>query len=210
MRTLTITAFLALAAASHADETVAAKATRGRFTITQEYHGNFLETVRFANTTLPAVRLSGMPWPGNYHISPDEHWLLRTQKTGSGESIAMLYHIEENGRLSEVMGFDNLLWKTSDATSRLKKHDLYHTGVSKVTWSDDKTTLEIVVTGTNASKNGDGIVCRISYNLKTNKALPKPSSSKPDTKATRSIPPKIHRFFQSATPTTPLHPAETP
>lgn len=106
MRTLTIAALLTLAAASHADETVAAKATSGQFHITQEYHGDFIETVRFANTTLPSVRLSGMPWRGNYHISPDEQWLLRTQKTGSGESIAMLYHIEENGRISEVMGFD--------------------------------------------------------------------------------------------------------
>ncbi len=183
MRTLTITVFLALAAASHADETVAAKATSGRFHITQEYHGDFLETVRFADTTLPAVRLSGMPWPGNYHISPDEHWLLRTQKTGSGESIAMHYHIEENGRVSEIMGFDDLLWKISDATSRLKKKDLYHTGVSEVAWSKDKTSLEIVVAGTNASKDGDGIECRISYDLKTNKAVPKPSSSKPETKS---------------------------
>ena len=183
MRTLTITAFLALAAVSHADESVAAKATSGQFQITQEYHGDFLETVRFADTSLPAVQLSGMPWPGNYHISPDESWLLRTQKTGSGESIAMLYHIEENGRISEVMGFDDLLWTISDATSRLKKTDLYHTGISKVAWSDDKTTLEIVVAGTNASKDGDGIDCRISYNLKTNKAVPAPSSSKPETKS---------------------------
>jgi hypothetical protein len=183
MTLLTVTALLALAAVSHADESVAAKATSGQFQITQEYHGDFLETVRFANTSLPAVRLSGMPWPGNYHISPDEQWLLRTQKTGSGESIAMLYHIEENGRVSEIMGFDDLLWKISDATSRLKKKDLYHTGVSEVAWSKDKTSLEIVVAGTNASKDGDGIECRISYNLKTNKALLKPSSSKPDTKS---------------------------
>jgi hypothetical protein len=81
------------------------------------------------------------------------------------------------------MGFDDLLWKISDTTSRLKKADLYHTGVSEVAWSKDKTTLEIVVTGTNASKSGDGIECSVSYNLKTNKALPKPSSSKSDTKS---------------------------
>ncbi len=174
MTLLTIAALLALAAASLADETIAAKATSGQFHITQEYHGDFVETLRFANTTLPSVRLSGMPWPGNYHISPDEHWLLRTQKTGSGESIAMLYHIEENGRVSEIMGFDDLLWKISDATSRLNKKDLYHTGVSEVAWSKDKTSLEIVVAGTNASKDGDGIECRIIYDLKSNKALPKP------------------------------------
>jgi len=81
------------------------------------------------------------------------------------------------------MGFDDLLWTISDATSRLKKTALYHTGVSEVAWSKDKTSLEIVVTGTNASKDGDGIDCRISYNLKTNKAVPKPSSSKPETKS---------------------------
>jgi hypothetical protein len=39
------------------------------------------------------------------------------------------------------------------------------------------------VAGTNASKDGDGIECRISYHLKTNKALPAPSSNKSDTKS---------------------------
>ncbi|RFC52154.1 MAG: hypothetical protein DVB22_000885 [Verrucomicrobia bacterium] len=192
MTLLTIAAFLALAAASHADETVAAKATSGRFQITQEYHeyqgdkgdqGEFVETVRFADTTLPSVRLSGMPWPGNYHISPDEHWLLRTQKTGSGESIAMLYHIEENGRVSEVIGFDDLLWNVFDSNSPVRKKELYHNRVSEAAWADDSATLTIVLKGTEASSPGDDIECPVIYNLKTNKALLKPSSSKPDTKS---------------------------
>jgi hypothetical protein len=189
MKLITITAFLALAATSHPAEKVAATATSGRFKITQEFHedpgeqGEFLETVRFADTLLSPVRLSGMSWPGHYDISPDENWLLRTQKTGAGASMAMLYRIEANGRVSEVMGFDDLLWKVFDTTSPHKKKDLYHNHVSKAAWTDDSTTVKFVLKGTEASAPGDDIVCHLTYDLNTNRALPKPASSKPDTKS---------------------------
>ena len=184
MKTTLIVTWFIVAAAVHAEERIAVKAISGRFEVTQEYQGDrdqgdgeFLEVVRFRDTRFPQVRLSGMAWPGIYSISPDEQWLLRTQKTGSGESIAMLYHIEENGRVSEVLGFDGLLWRVSDASSRLKRKDLYHTCVAGLAWSGDSGSLEIVLRGSNAAKSGDGVDCRIQYDLKTNRAVSKLTNS---------------------------------
>ena len=71
MKTITIIALFAVVATAYAEQ-VAAKATSGRFEVTQEYQGDFVETVRFSDTKLSAVCLSGLPWPGVYSISPNE------------------------------------------------------------------------------------------------------------------------------------------
>jgi len=170
MKTITIIALFVVATTIYAEEEIVAKARSGRFEVAQEYRGEFVETVRFSDPKLSTVRLSGVCWPGIYSISPNEHWLLRTQKTGSGEAIAILYRVEENGRVSEVVGFDGLLWGVSDTVSRLKQKELYHTGIADVAWSEDDRFLEIVLSGSNASKSGDGIECRIQYDLNSNRA----------------------------------------
>ena len=136
MKTITFITWFIVASALHAEERIAVRAASGRFEVTKEYQGDrdqgdeeFLEIVRFRDKGFPEVRLSGLAWPRFYSISPNEQWLLRTQKSGSGKSIDMLYRVEENGRVSEVLGFDELLWEVSDTTSRLKKKELYHTCV---------------------------------------------------------------------------------
>lgn len=174
MHSLTVVsfaAFFALVSASHGEEETVAKSASGRFHVTQEYHGDFVEMVRFRDPAHPAVQLPGLNWPGLYSVSPDDRWLLRTQKTGSGDSQAMLYHIEENGRVSEVLGFDALLWSVSDKNSKVKKKDLYHTCVLDFTWAKDGDSVEIVLRGSNVTEAEDGIECRISYNLKTHRAV---------------------------------------
>ena len=173
MKTLILIAWLIAIPAIQAEENVAVMATSGRFKVTQEFQEEAVETVRFRDPKIPAVRLGGLSWRGIYTVSPDERWLLRTQKTGSGASMVMLYCIEENGRVSEVIGFDALLWELSDQNSRLKKKDLYHTGVDETRWSADGSTLEIDLSGSNAAENGDGIETHLVYNLKTNKAVVK-------------------------------------
>lgn len=187
MKNITIITWFIVASALHAEQRCAVKAGSGRFEVAQEYQGDrnqgdggFLEVVRFQNRGYPEVRLSGLPWPGIYSISPNEQWLLRTQKTGSGNSMAILYRIEGNGRVSEVVGFDDLIWGISDTTSRLKKKELDHTGVSEFAWSEDNGTLEIVLRGRNASQGGDGIECHTVYDLKTHQAVVKEANSKQD------------------------------
>lgn len=177
MRTILIIAWFSLVSPLRAEERVAVTAGSGRFEVVQEYRGGgdqggggFLEVVRFRESKLPQVRLASWSWPGIYSISPDENWLLRTQKAGSGVSIAILYRVEDNGRVSEVLGFDEMLWRTSDLVSRLKQKDLYHTGVEGSTWSADHRFLEIALRGRNASKNDDVLQCRIQYDLGGNVA----------------------------------------
>lgn len=181
MKKTLLIALLMCAMIAHAEKTIAVKAASGRFKVVQSYQGDrnrgdgeFVETVRFSNSKLSAVRLAGASWPGVYSISPDEHWLLRVQKTGSGCSVAMLYRVEEDGRVSEVPDFDALLWSVSDKTSRLKQKELYHTGVADWVWAKDIGSLEITLDGSNASKSGDGIECLIVYDLKTRQAVVKP------------------------------------
>ena len=173
----TITAiFLTVGSTSFAE--VAASAPSGAFTVNQKYKGDYVENITFRDPTIPPVSLAGFPWPGLYDISPDENWILRTQKTGSGDNVAILYHIEKNGRVSEVLGFNDMLWALSDATSRLKAKDLYHTGVASIVWAKDSTSVEIVLNGSNASKSGDGIEASLIYNLKNNKVTVKPTNNK--------------------------------
>jgi hypothetical protein len=178
MMNITIFTWFIIASALHAVERSAVRANSGHFEVKQEYQGDrdkvdgqFIEIIRFRDKSFPEIRLLGSAWPGVYSISSNEHWLLRTQKTGSGESIAMLYRMEENGRVSEVLGFDGLLWGASDTTSRLKQKELYHTGASDAVWSEDNRFLEIVLRGSNKSKSEDGFECRIKYDLKSNRAV---------------------------------------
>lgn len=162
------------ASALQAEERVVVKALSGRFEVVQSFQvdgsqgdGVFSEWVRFREPPFHRVSLMGWAWPGIYSISRDENWLFRTQKTGSGDSTAILYRIEDLGRVSEVIGFDEMIWRFSDAISRWKQEDLYHTGVESIDWSADSSALEITLKGSLASKSGEGIVCGIRYDLKT-------------------------------------------
>lgn len=177
MKTIMIIIWLTASMLANADEKVAVNAVSGRFEVAQEYRGDFVETVRFLSPELPSIVLLGFSWPGLYHISPDEHCLLRTQKTGSGDNVAILYRIEENGRVSEVLGFNDTLWTASDTASRLKKKELYHTGVSEVKWAADSGSLEIILSGSNAAKTGDRIEIKLVYDLKGNKVVNKDKTS---------------------------------
>jgi hypothetical protein len=123
------------------------------------------EKVVFEKAGLAEVPLEVTSWTGYYYLSPDDRWILRQQKTGSGANMAILYRVEDNGRVSQVQGFDARLWAVSDEVSRLKFGDLFHTGVHKVTWSMDSKTLVLKIHGTNAAASGDGIKSEVTYDI---------------------------------------------
>jgi len=75
-----------------------------------------------------------------------------------------LYQIEKTGRIMEVVGFDSMLWSTSDKVSRLKKIDLYHTGVADYKWAKDSKTITITLDGS-SDKSEDGLSTVLTYNL---------------------------------------------
>ncbi len=70
-----------------------------------------------------------------------------------------------------------MLWNASDVVSRLKKKELYHTGISNVTWAADSGSLEIILSGSNAEKSGDGIESTLVYSLKSNNVVNKNKTS---------------------------------
>lgn len=162
---ITLGCLIVAAATCLAQPEIAATAASGWFEVIQEYQSEHTPTIRFRDRSVSAVRLPAFPWPGIFTISPDELWVLRTQKTGSGDSIAMLYRIEENGRVSEVVGFDETLWSASDKVARLKRKALYHTGIEDSSWSDDGRRLEIVLGGSEVAESGAGIRSRVIYDL---------------------------------------------
>jgi hypothetical protein len=153
----------------------AATAPSGALKIQQDYKNEeFKEELSFADPKIQAVTLEGSTWPGHYSISPDENWILRIQKTGSGDNIAILYRVEKNGRVSEILGFNCSLWATSDKTSRLKTAELYHTGVVDHKWSPDHKRLVVQLRGSNANKSGDGITTALTYDLEAHTVTMEP------------------------------------
>lgn len=145
--------------------------------IRQEYNGNYNETLLFANKDLKPVELEkgAFSWASVYDFAPDEKTILRTQKTGSGENKVMLYLIGKDGSVMEVPGFDDELWKLADSISPMKRKNLYHTGVSQVSWSPDSSSLHLVLRGSDARVSGTGIEFRIIYDLKTKIFRPEPA-----------------------------------
>lgn len=147
---------------------------RAHDTPTEEDPYSIEEKVVFANDKLGEIPLVVTSWRGYYHISPDDRWILRQQKTGSGANMAILYRVEENGRVSQVQGFDARVWAASDVVSRLKLKELFHTGLHMVIWSKDSKTLTIKIHGTNAGVSGDGINAEVTYDIAKNSFEAKP------------------------------------
>lgn len=133
-----------------------AQSHSGLFAVHQKYLGASSETgmglwsesIVFNDPKLLTLALPGFPWPGVYSISPDDRWVFRIRKTGSGDNEAILYQIK-NGRALEALNFDGLLWTAADKTSKLKKRQLYHTGIRESKWSENGKKLTLVLGGTN-------------------------------------------------------------
>ncbi len=147
---------VSVAVAQDAPSTFIAKAPSGRFTITQRWlrpdwiaantdcndaDCGWEATLEFADRSMPQATLAAQPewysWPADYHISPDEHWVLRDQKTGSGENALFLYHVLPGGqvwRLSQHV--DDLVGElcsrlcTALATITITSRSSSHRGIS--------------------------------------------------------------------------------
>jgi hypothetical protein len=133
-------------------EGVAARASSGAFVVTQSYAedaeagGGWAEVLAFKKPLVDPIRLTGYPWPGGYSIAPDESWMLRIQKVGSGENIAILYRIEPNGRVSEIVDFNRSLQAAALGRGGHNAVDAFHAGVEGPRWSEDSKTLTLVFT----------------------------------------------------------------
>lgn len=143
--------------------------------VDRDNHENAAEKMVFTKAAVKEVALEIFPWRGLYYVSPDDRWILRDQKIGSGESEAILYRVEANGRVSQVVGFNDRLWFASDAVSRLKKKDLYHTGLRQVTWAADSKVIVLKIVGSHDGVSGDGIQTLVTCDIVKNTFFGKPA-----------------------------------
>lgn len=140
--------------AEDAPSSFTAKAPHGRFTITQRWFRpewlaentecsdadcGWEASLQFADVSKPRATLAAQPewysWPADYHISPDEQWIIRDQKTGSGENALFLYHVEGDGRVWRLsQHLDDLVWSALLTPLHLTRADYYHMKVRLVSW----------------------------------------------------------------------------
>jgi hypothetical protein len=131
-----------------------AKSPSGRFTITQRWvKPDFIATdkdcndsdcgwqavLQFLEKSKGEATLADHPewyaWPAEYRISPDEQWIIREQKTGSGENALFLYRIGPDAQVWRMaQHLDDLIFATLLAPLHRTREDYYHLEVAVVSW----------------------------------------------------------------------------
>lgn len=126
------------------------KAPSGKYAIVQRYiepkdpednqdSGAWEATLHFSDKSKPDATLAAEPdrhfWPADYRISPDEQWILRLQKTGSGENSALLYRVDSNGQVWRLeQRLDDLAFAVATAQTHLNRTDYYHIEIGLTSW----------------------------------------------------------------------------
>ncbi len=140
---------------------------RGTFEIVQHYEGDWTQSVRFIHASARTVILEqGISWPARYYISPDARWILRVQKSGSGDNISFLYHLDDHGQLSRKeerigeLGFAYLARQSG------VPHDLYHTGIEFESWDLKAGLMRFIIIGSDSNHSGNVVRRSLAYNLR--------------------------------------------
>jgi len=80
--------------------------------------------------------------PAAWSLSPDEHWLARTQRTGSGTSILLLYHHTNDSRFTPAGGnrFGDVVYHFYAKHSGLTKEQqlIDHSRFEFYRWEDSR------------------------------------------------------------------------
>jgi hypothetical protein len=160
------------------------KSPSGRYSIVQRYiepkdpqdSGAWEAVLHFADRSKPDATLAADPdrylWPADYLISPDERWILRLQKTGSGENSALLYHIDSNGQVWRLEHrLDDLAFAVATGGSHLSRSDYYHIGVGQVSWDIATGLLHLRIRATAEDKANPPVDRKIVYDLRKHKMV---------------------------------------
>jgi hypothetical protein len=103
----------------------------------------------------------------NYLISPDEQWVLRLQKTGSGENSALLYRVDSNGQVWRLeQHLDDLAFAVATGRSHLSRSDYYHIGVGLVSGDARAGLLHLKICATANDRANPSIDLKVVYNLR--------------------------------------------
>jgi hypothetical protein len=139
------------------------------YRIVQHYAGDWNASLRFRDASHPDVLLATdpdrYPWPAIYDISPDEQWIARTQKTGSGESIAFVYHVESQGRVWRMeQRLDELAFAFL-SRQHVARQSYYHVGVEFVAWDLPHHVLRFRISGTAEQQGQSHLDRSLAYHL---------------------------------------------
>jgi hypothetical protein len=156
MRALLVLPVLAtvIQASEKAPSEFVAKSPHGRFTITQHWvrpdyiasdtdcndaDCGWAAVLQFADKSKAQVTLADQPewypWPADYRISPDEQWIIRDQKTGSGENALFLYHLMPDGQVWRLTTpIDDVVFATLFPPLHRTRKDYYHLEVVLTSW----------------------------------------------------------------------------
>ena len=137
------------------------------FTISQKRNDEWSTTLHFAHGARADVSLEGhYPWPALFYISPDDHWILQIQKSGSGDNISFLYRVEQSGRVWRMeQGFGELAFTFSDSLPGLQHPELYHTGIEFGAWNMRDGLLRFTIYGSSVERSGEGLKRELIYDL---------------------------------------------
>jgi hypothetical protein len=158
------------------------KAPSGKYTIVQRFiepqepqdnqdFGAWEATLHFTDKSKPDAMLAADPdrylWPADYLMSPDEHWILRLQKTGSGENSALLYHVDSNGQVWRLeQHLDDLAFAVATAGTHVTRSDYYHIGVGLVSWDVASGRLHLKIRASAEDRAKPSINQKVVYDLR--------------------------------------------
>jgi hypothetical protein len=173
-----------------ASEPLVTKASSGRFTITQRWvKPDFIAAdtdcndsdcgwqavLQFADKSKREATLAAHPewyaWPADYRISPDEQWIIREQKTGSGENALFLYHVEPNGQLWRLaQPLDDLVFAFLLPPLHRTRADYYHMEVLVESWDVAAGKVHLRANATPNDKHEKALIRdrRVTYDFKNN------------------------------------------
>lgn len=129
---------------------------RKTFKIVQRYHDHWTETLEFTKRSpRPIILERGNTWPALFYISPDEQWILRVQKAGSGVNTSFLYRVESNHRVSRIEEqIDDLAFAFLGLNPDGLPEDLYHTGIEFTSWDLKTGSLHFTIHASSHSEKG--------------------------------------------------------
>ena len=137
------------------------------FAITQTHvEGNgYTTTVTFKNSRKSFVlQPSQMDWRGFYTVSPNERWILRIQKIGSGDDIAFLYEVKDEDIIPVQPNLGQTAWGFHEKVSAYENGSLYHTGFEFVAW-DSSGNLVLKMHGSGGDQAHQVKDFVVKYNL---------------------------------------------
>jgi hypothetical protein len=189
MRAFFLAVLFAVAQASASDPLVT-KAPSGRFTITQRWvRPDFIAAdtdcndsdcgwqavLQFADKSKPETTLAAPPewyvWPADYRISPDGQWIMREQKTGSGENALFLYRVASDGQVWRmVQHLDDLVFAFLLSPLHRTRGDYYHLEVLVESWDVGAGKVHLKASATPNDKDEKALIKgrRVTYDFKNN------------------------------------------